>query len=53
MGMSKDILTPYGTKSDLNVTSNLTKILSDKDISDGLRKELVTMKEQMERNIAA
>lgn len=45
--LSKDALTPYGTKSDLYNN------IADKDMSEGLRKEIVTMKEQMESRISA
>lgn len=48
--LSRDALTPYGTRSQLS-NNNLHNYISDKDISDNIRKDLVGMRDQMERNL--
>lgn len=49
--ISKDAISPYGTRSDLQNTS-LKNYISDKELPDGARKELIAMKEQMDRTVA-
>lgn len=49
--MSKDAISPYGTRADLQNTS-LKNQISDKELPDGARKELIVMKEQMDRTVA-
>lgn len=49
--MSKDAISPYGTRDDLQNTS-LKNQISDKELPDGARKELIVMKEQMDRTVA-